>query len=88
MTDKIKWEASQGKYASGSDGMVNEIKCFGIHWSATIGKGSNTPPHVLTCKLPGFKVVIGNYESAETAQRVAKSVLNAWLKKIGLEFIE
>ena len=82
----IEWTWDTAPYSNGEYGCLGKYRVFNIYWNAARPQGStNKNDYKLTCKLPGIKSELGEFETQEKAKAYATRVLQVWLIDAGLQ---
>jgi len=76
-TVNIKWVRKTARHANGWVGYTGKWSSFSVDWGSSKEEGG---PWVLTCRLPGIKERIGNYQEADNAKEKAQIAIAHWLK--------
>jgi hypothetical protein len=84
----MEWILKPDKYVPTHNLCIGKRKVpvMSVFWDTCATKGNGN--YKLTCRLPGMKPIIGNFETQEKAMSYADIVFDNWLRICSLTYNE
>lgn len=75
---ELKWGQSKTRYQKGESGKLGKWLCFEVYYDS-MASATASKKYRLTCKLPGFKNNLGNFETTSDAKEKAGEIVKRWI---------
>lgn len=79
-THILTYKKQTGIYQNGLDAMLGRWNVGSVFWDGMRSK-DDPKTYKVTCRLPGIKDVVGNFEKEEDAKSKLQEVVNFWMWK-------
>jgi hypothetical protein len=79
--NQMEWKKDTARYANGEVLFLGAWNVGGVHYDS-LGSNTDKLKYIGTCKLPGIKGRLGNFETKKEAKAVVEAAVEHWMSKL------